>query len=111
MSDRRYKFTLIACCITTIIVVAIWKAPDTMKALENRQRGLGEYVYIDYDDEYYTNFSGILHVNRKCKKLFHKGALIKREKVTNLKGGGWEPCPYCVSDKDYETLEKLSNKK
>lgn len=99
MSDKRYKWLLLAVCITTVIVAAIWKTPDVMRAQVNRQNGLGEYVYLDY-------FS-IIHVSRKCPKLYHKDVpFTTRMKVSDLQKRKDKKffCPNCVNDKDYETL-------
>lgn len=59
----------------------------------------GKYVYMDY-------FS-IIHVSRKCPKLYHKDVpFTTRMKVSDLRKRKDKKffCPNCVNDKDYETL-------
>lgn len=107
MSDNRFKLLLIVASLTTIIVAAIWKYPDAIKAHENRQVKLGEYVYIDPRN--------IIHVSRKCPKLNYKGFKSERVRTEDIKRsvlGGNEDfsfCPHCVSDKDYEELSRRIN--
>ncbi|WP_289752337.1 hypothetical protein [uncultured Duncaniella sp.] len=105
MSDKRFKWLLIITSLTVIIVAAIWKYPETVKAHENRQVKLGEYVYIDHRN--------IIHVSRKCPKLNYKGFKSKRVKVEELRGAmnhergkDFTFCPNCVSDRDYEELSR-----
>lgn len=103
MNDKHFRWLLIACCITIVSVAFIWRYPDATKAQETKDTKLGEYVYVDP--------RSIIHASRKCPKLNYKGWKSKRIKVeemyffykdTPLRDISF--CPYCVSDKDYESL-------
>lgn len=104
MSNKRYILLVLVSAITVIIVAAIWKYPDAVKAQSKRDEKLGEYVYVDR--------LNIIHVARKCPKLNYKGFKSERIKVDEmylLDNEESRPitfCPNCVSDKDYDILSQ-----
>ena len=104
MTDKRFKWLLITASLTTIIVAAIWKYPDIVKVHQNRQMQLGEYIYVDPRK--------IIHVSRKCPKLNYKGFKSNRVRPEEISTSvlnspeDFTFCPYCVNDRDYETLSR-----
>lgn len=117
MSNKCYYLLLLVCSLTAIIIAAIWKYPDAVKAHEARgDEKLGEYVYLD-------RFN-VIHASRKCSRLNYKAnrsERIKLDYVSRLNGFEYKSdrsrldgteheritfCPKCVSDKDYELLTK-----
>lgn len=114
MSDKRFIWLLIACCITVVSVAFIWKYPDAVKANATKDIKLGEYLYVDPRNN--------IHVSRKCSKLNYKGWKSRRIKVDDMYFYFNDTpiseitfCPHCVDDKDYEKIvnkfsEKLENR-
>lgn len=103
MTDKRFRWLLVAASLTCIIVAFIWKYPDAVKANAEKDAKLGEYVYIDPRSK--------VHASRKCPKLNYKGWKSKRIKIDDMfnffKSTPLEEisfCPHCVSDKDYESI-------
>lgn len=117
MTNKRYYLLLLVCSLTVIIVAAIWKYPDAVKAHEARgDEKLGEYVYLDRHN--------VVHASRKCSRLNYKtnrSERIKLDDVSRLDGIRYKSdrnrldaikyesitfCPKCVSDKDYDILSQ-----
>lgn len=110
MSDSRYKWTLVVCCITAIAIAFIWKFTDVIKADGAKDAKLGEYIYVD--DDY-----GIIHSSRKCSRLNQKGMGSRRLKLDDMYYFFKDTpvreisfCPKCVSDKDYEKIINIFSK-
>lgn len=110
MTDKRFKWLLIVCSLTCIIVTFIWKFPETVKANAKRDERLGDYVYVDS--------RSIIHVSRKCPKLNYKGMKSTRNKAEDLffyfKSTPIHDitfCPQCVNDEDYEILINIFSQK
>ena len=112
MSDKRFKWLLIAVCFCVVAVAFIWRSPQIFKTKGESREKLGEYVYVD------DNFETI-HTSRKCKKLNSKGVTSYRVKIPELdlsthyySYGSVTPnfCPNCVSDKDYEKILEKAKK-
>lgn len=114
MSNKRYYILLLVCSLTAIIVAAIWKYPDIVKAKSTRDDKLGEYVYLDRYN--------VVHGSRKCSRLNYKanrseririddlsrldGYKYDRSRLDGVERQSIKICPKCVSDKDYEFLTK-----
>lgn len=103
MSDKRFKWLLIAASLTCVIVAFICKYPEAVKANATKDTTLGKYLYIDPRSN--------IHVSRKCPKLNYKGwksIRIKTDEIgifiQNSDDRNPSFCPHCVSDKDYEIL-------
>ena len=98
MTDKRFKWLLIAASLTIFAVAFIWKYPEIAKAHASRDDArLGEYVYVDAHD--------VVHIDRKCSRLNYKGMRSERVKRESLhRSYDTTFCSKCVSDKDYEEL-------
>lgn len=77
-----------------ILLVLFIAKPQAVKV----QSKSGEYVYID---EF-----GIVHADRKCKRLNYKGMMSERIKVSDLTAEYNDFCTQCVDDEAYENLTK-----
>lgn len=102
MSDKRYFWTLVVACLTIVMVAAIWRYPEAVKASSAaRDAKPGEYVYVDALE--------ILHADRKCSRLNYKGMTCIRIKREDLHPHNYSSiCPKCMSDKEYEVIVGLS---
>lgn len=107
ISDKRFKWLLIAGCLTCFAIAFIWKYPDIVRAHNGRNYSsgkVGDYLYVD---QYYN-----VHSDRKCTKLNSKGnksTRIKTEELCGVKWSGYDLtfCPKCVNDDAYQDLMKI----
>ena len=105
MSNKRFYWMLAAICLSVIAIVAIWRYPDYVKASNIEKKHteqLGDYVYID-DHR-------IIHASRKCSRLNYKNVRSERIPLNMLKASMHSRssfCPKCVSDKEYEEINKV----
>lgn len=103
MTDKRFRWLLIATSLTIIAVSFIWNYPQAVKANSTKDSKLGEYIYFD-------DYS-IIHVSRKCSRLNYKDMTSTRVKIDDMyfyfkdtPFGNISFCPKCVDDKDYEKI-------
>lgn len=109
MTDKRYKWLILAVSLTVIAVAFIYRYPDMVKAQNTTSRKLGQYVYVDC-------FS-IIHTSRNCTRLnkFISYDMVhsNRVRIDELSAffgykliGDDDFCPKCVTDNQFEKLIK-----
>lgn len=96
MTDTRFKWTISTTAIVIIAVTAIICFAPKRQTIE-RNAKLGEYVYVDY--------TGTLHIDRKCKRLNYKGMESVRLTLDKVNVGDVIFCPNCVDDKSYNQIK------
>lgn len=96
MTDTRFKWTISAAAIVIIAVTAIICFAPKKQTAERKVK-LGGYVYVDY--------TGTLHIDRKCKRLNYKDMESVRLTLDNVNAGDVTFCPNCVDDESYDAIK------
>lgn len=98
MNDTRFKFLVtVVAIVFTAIAAMYFFSPDKSSRRTQRDKSLGEYVYIDG--------MNIVHIDRKCSRLNYKGMRSERVRVSDFAPSEYELyCPKCVDDQNFEKL-------
>lgn len=115
MTDSRFKFLVVSVCVTLIAIVALWRFSEPKLYQGSTSTKIGKYAYVAAEalqlrnGKYNHNEIGkfTLHTSGKCKNLNHSKVIEShRVKISEIKDvSGYEICPNCVSDKQYEQLK------
>lgn len=99
MTDTRFKWIVVAASVVTIVIAAMVIFRPSIRKEKPREKKPTKLEYV-----YLQTFPGVIHSDRKCKRLNYKNVASERMNPEEIHGD-YTFCPYCVDDETYKLLQ------